>query len=112
MSISESDDRWTSTDEFTGAEIVAIFDDAEHDLLDAAICSQSAVVEVASVVGDVELRVPANRDVRLETLAIFGDTIDRRRRQADSDDTTTEPCLIVTVVAILGNIGLVEPPER
>ena len=72
VSIFENDDRRTSTDEFTGADIVAIFDDAEHDLLDAAICSQSAVVEVVSMVGDVGLRVPADRDVRLENLAIFG----------------------------------------
>jgi predicted membrane protein len=106
VSIFGSDDRRISTDEFTGAEIVAIFGDAELDLLDATSRSKSAVVEVVSVFGDVELRVPADWDVRLETLAIFGDTIDRRRRHADSDDTTAEPDLIVTGVAIFGDIQL------
>jgi predicted membrane protein len=106
LSIFGSDNRRILSAEFTGAEIVSMFGDAELDLLDATIRSQSAVVEVVSVFGDAELRVPAEWDIRIETLAIFGDTIDRRRRQADRDDTTTEPELIVTGIAIFGDIQI------
>jgi len=114
VSIFGSDTRRIATDEFTGAEVVAVFGDAELDLLDAAVRSQSAVVDVVSVFGDAELRVPTDWDVRLETLAIFGDTIDRRRRQTGGEDTnepdgsedTTEPELIVTGVSVFGDIQI------
>jgi predicted membrane protein len=105
VSIFGSDARRITTDEFTGAEVIAVFGDAELDLLDATVRSQSAVVEVVSVFGDAELRVPTDWDVRLETLAIFGDTIDRRRRQTASEETA-EPDLIVTGVSVFGDIQI------
>lgn len=106
VSIFGSDDRRITTDEFTGAEVVAVFGDAELDLLDTTVRSKSAVVEVVSVFGDAELRIPTDWDVRLETLTIFGDTLDRRRRQSSSEETTTDPDVIVTGVSVFGDIQI------
>ena len=106
VSVFGSDARRVTTAAFTGAEVVAVFGDAELDLLDAPTPERPAIVEVVSVFGDAELRVPADWDVRLETVSIFGDTVDRRRRPADGVDVETEPDLLVTGVCAFGDIRL------
>ena len=100
-----TDDRRLSTDKFAGAELVSIFGDAVLDLRESTIRSRPAVVEAVSIFGDAELRVPAEWDVRLEVMNIFGETIDRRPVIQEREHNE-EPDLIVTGVSMFGDIEI------
>lgn len=100
-----SDERRPVTEQFTGGELVAVFGDARLDLSDAGVRVRPAIVETITVFGSTEIRVPEGWDVRLETLSVFGETSDRRRR-VDDQDSTDDPELIVTGVALFGDIEI------
>jgi predicted membrane protein len=106
VSVFGSDDRRITTDRFTGAELVAVFGDSELDLHDANGRTRPAIAEVVSVFGDVELRVPSEWKVRLDTVSVIGDVIDRRPRQSTEPEADQEPDLIVTGVAFFGEIEI------
>lgn len=100
-----TDEQRLQTDVLGGGELVAIFGDARVDLRDVAPPAVPVVLEVISIFGDAEVRVPADWDVTLETLTIFGETIDRRPRGDESDRERTErPEVIVTGIALFGDI--------
>ena len=100
-----SDERRPLTDRFTGGELVAIFGDVRLDLDDSAVLVRPAIVETIAVFGSAEIRVPAEWNVRLGTLSVFGDTTDRRRR-AEERNTTDDPELIVTGISLFGDIEI------
>ncbi len=100
-----SDERRPVTDGFTGGELVAVFGDARLDLGDAGVRVRPAIVETIAVFGSAEIRVPEGWDVRLETLNVFGETSDRRRRGDDRDESD-DPELIVTGIALFGDIEI------
>lgn len=101
-----SDKRRLTTDQFTGAELVAVFGDAGLDLRDATIRARPAIVEAVSVFGDTEIRVPNDWDVRVETLTIFGEFVDRRPRQGDGRRDHDDPELVVTGVSFFGDVEI------
>ena len=101
-----TDEQRLTTDQFAGAELVAVFGDARLDLRDADIRASPAIVEVVSVFGDAEIRVPDEWDVRLETLNLFGETIDRRPRQSSERERRGESELIVTGVTLFGDVEI------
>lgn len=98
-----TDERRPVTDRFTGGELVAIFGDARLDLGEADLRARPAVVETLAVFGDAEIRVPGGWDVHLETVNVFGETTDRRRRGTEAD-VTDSPELIVTGLTVFGDI--------
>lgn len=101
-----TDERRLSTDRFTGAELIAIFGDALLDLRNAGTRNQPAIIEVASIFGDVEIRTTTETEVKLEVLNIFGETRDRRP-VSDAEESTgdeADPELIITGVAIFGDV--------
>ncbi len=100
-----SDERRPVTERFTGGELVAVFGDARLDLSDAGVEGVAAIVETIAVFGSAEIRVPKDWDVRLETLSVFGETSDRRRRGGERD-ATDDPELIVTGIALFGDIEI------
>ncbi|WP_418283050.1 LiaF transmembrane domain-containing protein [Halorubrum sp. DTA98] len=100
-----SDERRPVTERFTGGELVAVFGDARLDLSDAGVKGGPAIVETIAVFGSAEIRVPEGWDVRLETLSVFGETSDRRRG-GDKRDSTDDPELIVTGIALFGDIEI------
>ena len=100
-----TDERRPVTERFTGGELVAVFGDARLDLSDASVRVRPAIVETITVFGSAEIRVPEGWDVRLETLSVFGETSDRRRG-GDKRDSTDDPELIVTGIALFGDIEL------
>lgn len=100
-----TDERRPVTDGFTGGELVAVFGDARLDLSDAGIRSHPAIVETITVFGTAEIRVPEGWGVELQTMSIFGETTDTRRR-TEKSDSTTEPELVVTGVALFGDIEI------
>ena len=106
VSVFGSDDRRIATDAFTSAEVVTVFGDGLLDLRDSAIQSPPAIVEATSVFGDAEIRVPIDWTVHLETMSVFGETIDRRPRSESVVPSDGEPDLIVTGIALFGEIEI------
>ncbi len=95
------DSRRLVTDTFTGAELITIFGDTMVDLRDSDIRSRPAIIETVTLFGDTEIRVPDDWTVRVETLNVFGETIDRRPRSAGRG-SDSPPDLIVTGVTLFG----------
>ncbi len=100
-----TDERRPVTEQFTGGELVAVFGDARLDLTDAGVRAPPAIVETVAMFGSAEIRVPEGWDVELQTMSIFGETTDTRRRGSDRD-ATAEPALVVTGVAVFGDIEI------
>ena len=107
-----SDERRPATEQFAGGELVAVFGDARLDLSETGVRGHPAIVETIAVFGSAEIRVPEGWNVELQTMSIFGETSDTRRRSESPDatdetpDGVTEPELIVTGVALFGDIEI------
>ncbi|WP_153555099.1 LiaF domain-containing protein [Halomicrobium sp. LC1Hm] len=106
IAIFGTDERRVSTDQFTGAELVSVFGDAVIDLRESSVRTRPAIIETVSVFGDAEVRVPDAWDVRIETLNVFGDTTDRRPQGPANRAKKDEPELIVTGIAMFGDIQI------
>ena len=108
IAIFGSDDRRISSDRITGAEVLALFGDARIDFRETTAATVPILVDVVSVFGDAEIRVPEDWAVRVETLNIFGETVDRRGDVAGGESETAQngPAVIVTGVALFGSIEI------
>jgi hypothetical protein len=100
---------------FVGGDIVAIFGGFEIDLREADILGNVAEIEVISIFGGGEIRVPPNWEIVMDTVGIFGGCDDRTRHPdypiagASPADGSTAPHpkrLIVKGVAIFGGLGI------
>jgi predicted membrane protein len=72
--------RQVATDDYRGANYVAVFGGGEIDLRRAQIRGDEAHVEVTAVFGGFEVRVPDNWIVANEVTGIFGGTADETRQ--------------------------------
>jgi predicted membrane protein len=85
--------RKVTTSDFRGAEATAIFGSSKLDLRDASISQPPAHIQTTSMFGGIEIFVPADWDVDLQTIAFFGGSEDKRRDRISEKD---KPDLIVT----------------
>lgn len=88
----------------TGGEVISIFGGNDVDLRNATVQDPPAVIEVVTLFGGTEIRVPENWNVRVEVLGIFGGTEDKRRTVGPGG----EPDLVVTGVVMFGSIELLD----
>ena len=89
---------------FTGGEVISVFGGNDIDLRGATIEEPPAVVEVVTLFGGTEIRVPEDWTVKIDALGIFGGTEDKRR----SIGPGGEPDLVVTGVVMFGAIELLD----
>lgn len=90
---------------FTGGEIVAIFGGFEIDLSQAEIEGERAEIEITSLFGGGELRVPEHWIVQVEGAGIFGGYGDKTvHPQANS--TAARKYLIIRGVSIFGGVSI------
>lgn len=101
-------DRRLSTDNFTGAELIAVFGGVDLDLRDVTIQNPPAAVESICLFGGTEIRVPADWNVRLDVLALFGDASDTRPRQPAEGSNTEEPDLVITGITMFGSLEVLD----
>ena len=92
------------TDRFTGAELIAVFGDAVIDLRETSVPLRPGIVETISIFGDVEVRAPDDWTVRFDVLAVFGDVRDDRPGKSGARVDDGEPELVITGVAIFGDV--------
>lgn len=99
---SEQNRKVTSGD-FKNAEVTAIFGSSKLDLRDAGISQPPAYIQTTTMFGGVEIFVPSNWDVRINTIAFFGGSSDKRREVTPQKDT---PDLVVTGTVFFGGLEI------
>ena len=96
--------RNTSSD-FTSGELRGIFSDIILDLRDAKISDVPARVSVSVLFSDVDIRVPDEWNVQIDTLPILAEGLDRRRK---SEEEHEEVDLIVDGIAVFSDVYIKE----
>jgi hypothetical protein len=92
------------SDDYRGANYVAIFGGGEIDLRRVQIRGESALVDITAIFGGFEIRVPQNWIVVNEMVGIFGGTGDETRQPSPNDPDVKR--LIVRGAAIFGGVGI------
>ena len=90
-----------TSQEFPGGEVSAVFGGMELDLREASLAEGRALLEATVVCGGLELRVPADWRVTIETTILFGGT-EIKRSQPRPSDSSGE--LTVTGTVVFGGI--------
>jgi hypothetical protein len=97
-----SEPRSTST-QFTGADLTALFGGVELDLREAEVADPPAHVSATVAFGGAEIRVPEDWTVRLDVLPLFGGASDERPRSPAEHE---EVDLVVTGLALFGGVSI------
>ena len=82
---------------FQGGQVSAIFGGMELDLREAALGDEEVVIEATVVCGGIELKVPKDWLVNIQTTTLFGGT-ENNRSQPSAADAKGELTIIGTVV--------------
>jgi predicted membrane protein len=86
-----------TSQDFQGGEVSAVFGSMELDLREASLADGEAVLEATVVFGGLELRVPREWRVTIETTTLFGGT-EIKRSQPDPSEAVGELTVISTMV--------------
>jgi predicted membrane protein len=89
--------------DFKGATVESVFGSTEVDLLQAEMLDDRAYLNVNSVFGSVEIRVPDSWNVIVEANAVFGSCENKTRPPLP---TTTPKTLIIRGDAVFGSIEI------
>lgn len=97
---------------FQGGEIVAICGGFEIDLTAADFQANQIVIEVVTIFGGGEIRVPPNWEVLVDSVGIFGGTADRTNHPSaqtqNSSGSSAPPTrrLVIKGVSVFGGLTL------
>jgi hypothetical protein len=89
---------------FRGGRVTAILGGVELDFIDADIEGEEAILDVSSLMGGVEIRVPDTWNVTIETIAFLAGSSDERRRAPTPAPGVTPKHLIIRGATILAGI--------
>ena len=90
-----------NSQEFRGGEVSAVFGSMELDLREAALADGGAVLETTVVFGSLELLIPPEWRVNIETTTTFGEAGMKRTQPTESE---TAGVLTVTGTVVFGSI--------
>jgi predicted membrane protein len=71
---------------FTGGSITALFGGAEIDMRDAQLASEGGELEVSVAFGGAEIVVPADWNVKLDGLPLFGALTDKTQKSGEGPE--------------------------
>jgi predicted membrane protein len=89
--------------DFQNGEITAMFGGAEIDLRNAAITNPPARIQTTVMFGGADIFVPADWDVRVNVVALFGGTDDKRHNLAPAKET---PDLVISGTVMFGGLDI------
>jgi predicted membrane protein len=90
-----------TSQDFQGGEVAAIFGGMELDLRDAGLAGGRAVIDATVICGGIEVRVPKDWRVNIQTTTLFGGT-ESKRSQPGPEDARGE--LTITGTVLCGGI--------
>ena len=91
------------SDKFQGGKATAMFGGLELDLTQTKLKDNQATVELTAILGGIDLFVPREWKVIVDSSAILGGVDDKHRA---TPATTIQPTLYVKATAILGGIDI------
>lgn len=97
-----SEKRSTSKN-FRGADLTALFGGTELDLRDAEVSDKPARINAIAMFGGVEIIVPRDWNVQIEVIPILGAASDERPRREEEHD---EVDLVVSGFCAFGGVGI------
>ena len=89
--------------EFGGGEVNAVMASVDLDLRDARIAIKPARLEIAAVMGSVNVKVPPEWNISIDNSVIMGSTEDNRRRGSAEG---SEVDLLITGSVVMGGIEI------
>ncbi len=95
--------RKIDSQDFKGGDVVAIFGGVHLDLRHAAIAGEQAVIDVNSLFGGIEIRVPETWLVTMKGVGIFG-AFDDKTLHPKPDPNVKSPQLVITGTAVFSGI--------
>ncbi|GAB4074648.1 DUF5668 domain-containing protein [Barrientosiimonas marina] len=98
---SEADVKSRSSD-FNGGYVTTLFGEAKVDLLEADF-PHEATMDLTSIFGDIDVKVPKNVNVEISGLPVFGEW-DNNTRLQDSDGDTA--VLKINCLVIFGDVDI------
>ncbi len=93
----------TSTSDFKGADLTALFGGVELDLRDAEVADPPAHISANAMFGGVEVIVPRNWNVQVDVVPLFGGGSDERPYREKEHDSVD---LVITGLAMFGGVGV------
>jgi predicted membrane protein len=90
-----------TSQEFSGGEVSAVFGRVELDLRRAGLAEGKATIDATAVFGGIELRVPRDWRVNIQTTTVFGGT-ENKHRQPSLEESTGE--LTITGSVLFGEL--------
>lgn len=87
--------------DFQSGEITTMFGGFELDLREASVNNPPARLQTTTLFGGTEIFVPADWDVRMNVVSLFGGSDDKRRNLAQQKD---KPDLILTGAVMFGGL--------
>lgn len=93
------------TDEFKGANIDAIFGEADLDLKDAVI-NQDIVIKASSIFGKVKLIIPDYVNIQISNVPIFGGVSNKHKKQTEVDPNQVTYKIYISSICMFGGIEI------
>ena len=100
--LGETNER-VETSDFTGGTVNVTLGNANLDLRDAVIVKQPANLDISLTMGALNLRVPSDWVVAMETDVTMGESEDKRSRTGSTSDT---PHLVIAGSVTMGNLAI------
>jgi predicted membrane protein len=91
------------TKEFRGGKATAMFGGIDLDLTRASLAGNEATVELAAIFGGLEIKVPEQWELIVDSNPVFGGIEDKRKSASAAEDS---PKLYVKATAIFGGIDI------
>ena len=102
-SVLSSSKHRVESQEFRGGEVNAVMGSIELDMRDASVREKPARLEVAAVMGSVNMRVPSGWNITIDTSTVMGQTEDKRRL---NDASERDVDVIITGSVVMGSLEI------
>ncbi len=87
---------------FRGGSVTSLFGGADIDLRDALISPDGAILDLTAVFGGVDIKIPADWNVEINSTALFGGVGNKSRSENPLEDNP----LIINATAIFGGVEI------
>jgi predicted membrane protein len=99
ISIFSGNEKIINSQEFKGGKITNIFGGSEINLLNAKLAAGNNYIDIVTVFGGSTIIVPANWNIKVDILSIFGGFVDKREYK---ETNPAEPVLYIKGFTLFG----------
>ncbi len=102
LAIFAGSERAITSDNFYGGKVTSIFGGSTYNLLNCQLSVDQSVIDVFSLFGGSKFIVPADWNVKIEVVSIFGGFSDKRKKFSDTSIDPTKEFIIKGIVIFGG----------